>query len=196
MTSLTSSIIPSSKDASKEHETLLSTARSDASQIFQSAINAALPQNAIENSMKFLPETNELHIQNKIFNMKNYDSIRIIGFGKASSEMASAVRKIVLPLKTKNISIEKRTARYHCTIVYLEKPAQSNPIICQGSWEGIIADVSFGTGGFGYDPLFIVKDFGLRASELRPAEKNKISHRGQAMAKLMDALSSRRMCPE
>ena len=103
MTSLTSSIIPSSKDASKEHETLLSTARSDAYQIFQSAINAALPQNAIENSMKFLPETNELHIQNKIFNMKNYDSIRIIGFGKASSEMASAVRKIVLPLKTKDI---------------------------------------------------------------------------------------------
>ena len=96
----------------------------------------------------------------------------------------------------KNITIEKRTARYHCTIVYLEKPVQSNPIICQGSWEGIIADAGFGSGGFGYDPLFIVKDFGLRASELRPAEKNKISHRGQAMAKLMDALSARGVRPE
>ena len=96
----------------------------------------------------------------------------------------------------KNIPIEKRTARYHCTIVYLEKPVQSNPIICQGSWEGIIADAGFGSGGFGYDPLFIVKDFGLRASELRPAEKNKISHRGQAMAKLMDALSARGVRPE
>lgn len=91
----------------------------------------------------------------------------------------------------KNTPIEKRTARYHCTIVYLEHANQSNPLICQASWEGIIADACLGTDGFGYDPLFIVKGSGCRASELQPAEKNRISHRGQAMTKLMFALSAR-----
>ena len=91
----------------------------------------------------------------------------------------------------KNTPFEKRTARYHCTIVYLEHANQSNPVICQASWEGIIADACLGTDGFGYDPLFIVKGSGCRASELRPAEKNRISHRGQAMTKLMFALSAR-----
>jgi glycerate 2-kinase len=82
---------------------LLTNTRADALKIFKAAINAALPKNAIENSVRLIAETNELHIQDKVFNMKNYDSIRIIGFGKASSEMVSAVRKIVLPLKTKDI---------------------------------------------------------------------------------------------
>ena len=83
---------------------LLANTRADALKIFKAAINAALPKNAIENSMRLIVETNELHIQDRVFNMKNYDSIRIIGFGKASSEMVSAVRKIVLPLKTKDIN--------------------------------------------------------------------------------------------
>ena len=98
--------------------------------------------------------------------------------------------------RLKNIPIEKRTARYHCTIVYLEHPAHSNPTICQASWEGLIAEACFGTGGFGYDPLFIAKESGLRASEFPPGEKNKISHRGQAMAKLLCALKTRIMRSE
>ena len=91
----------------------------------------------------------------------------------------------------KNTPIEKRTARYHCTIVYLEHANQSNPLIYQASWEGLIADACLGADGFGYDPLFIAKESGLRASEFTPAEKNKISHRGQAMAKLLCALTTR-----
>ena len=78
-------------------------ARSDALDIFQSAVRAALPKTAIEKSMKYVAETDALHVQNKVFDMKDYDSIRIIGFGKAAAEMVSTVRNIVLPLKTKDI---------------------------------------------------------------------------------------------
>ena len=80
-----------------------SMARSDALDIFQSAVQAALPKTAIEKAMKYVPETDALHVQNKVFDMKDYDSIRIIGFGKAAAEMVSTVRNIVLPLKTKDI---------------------------------------------------------------------------------------------
>ena len=80
-----------------------SIARSDALDIFQSAVQAALPKTAIEKAMKYVPETDALHVQNKVFDMKDYDSIRIIGFGKAAAEMVSTVRNIVLPLKTKDI---------------------------------------------------------------------------------------------
>ena len=82
---------------------LSSMARSDALDIFQSAVQAALPKTAIEKAMKYVAETDALHVQNKVFDMKDYDSIRIIGFGKAAAEMVSTVRNIVLPLKTKDI---------------------------------------------------------------------------------------------
>ena len=83
-----------------------------------------------------------------------------------------------------------RTARYRCAMVYLRWPEDPAPIVAQAYWEGRIGREGRGTGGFGYDPLFVVDD-GLRtAAELPAADKNERSHRGQALRKLVAALAS------
>lgn len=85
----------------------------------------------------------------------------------------------------------RRSARYHCVLVYLRHAADPVPVICQGAWEGRIATAAQGSGGFGYDPLFWVPELGCTAAELDPATKNRISHRGRASRALLDALRTR-----
>jgi XTP/dITP diphosphohydrolase len=83
-----------------------------------------------------------------------------------------------------------RTARYRCAMVYLRWPEDPAPVVAQAHWEGRIGHAPRGSGGFGYDPLFLVDD-GLRtAAELAPADKNERSHRGQALRRLVVALAS------
>jgi len=79
---------------------------------------------------------------------------------------------------------EERTARYQCVLVYLRDPQDPTPLICQGTWEGLILRESRGANGFGYDPVFLVPTHGCTAAELDPVEKNRISHRGQALREL------------
>ena len=83
-----------------------------------------------------------------------------------------------------------RTARYRCAMVYLRWPEDPSPVIAQAAWEGCIGRVARGTGGFGYDPLFLVDDGARTAAELAPADKNQRSHRGQALRGLVAALAS------
>lgn len=83
----------------------------------------------------------------------------------------------------------QRSARYQCLIVYMRHALDPTPIICSGSWEGRILPAPRGNGGFGYDPIFFVPTHNCSASELDAAEKNRISHRGQALRKLLEALS-------
>lgn len=83
---------------------------------------------------------------------------------------------------------ESRRARFQCLLVYLRHAADPTPVICQGSWEGYILDAPRGEEGFGYDPLFYVPDYDCSAAELDRAVKNRISHRGQACARLAEAL--------
>ena len=87
---------------------------------------------------------------------------------------------------------EKRTARYQCVLVYMRHAEDPTPVICQGTWEGLILDSPRGNNGFGYDPLFYLPDKGLTAAELSAEEKNRISHRGQALQKLLNVLSTHR----
>jgi XTP/dITP diphosphohydrolase len=75
---------------------------------------------------------------------------------------------------------EERGARYQCVIVYLRLADDPMPVICQGTWEGVIARAYKGDGGFGYDPLFYLPERGCTAAELGADEKNRISHRGRA----------------
>ena len=86
-----------------------------------------------------------------------------------------------------------RTARYRCVLAYLAA-ANAQPILCAATWEGAIATAARGAGGFGYDPLFLVAgDREQRtAAELAPAEKNRISHRAQALAQLRAVLATGR----
>ena len=92
--------------------------------------------------------------------------------------------------RLEGVAMAERTARYHAVIIYMRHALDPTPLICQAQWEGRIALHPLGNGGFGYDPLFIVGDNGRRASELSATVKNRISHRGQAMKQLMDALGN------
>jgi XTP/dITP diphosphohydrolase len=84
----------------------------------------------------------------------------------------------------------ERTARFQCVLVYMRHAEDPSPIICQGSWEGRILQSLSGEGGFGYDPLFYVPERDCAAAELSKEAKSAISHRGKAMAKLLQALAS------
>lgn len=83
----------------------------------------------------------------------------------------------------------ERTARYQCIMVYLRHAADPTPIICQGSWEGLVLRQPRGDGGFGYDPLFWLPDLQCTAAELALDQKNRFSHRGRALKQLLDTLS-------
>jgi len=85
----------------------------------------------------------------------------------------------------------RRTARFFCALVYLRGPEDPIPLICQGIWEGLITQAPRGSQGFGYDPVFLVPAEGKTAAELPPALKNRLSHRGQALARLADLLPQR-----
>ncbi len=83
----------------------------------------------------------------------------------------------------------QRTARFQCVIVYMRFAQDPMPLICQGTWEGIITHELIGPNGFGYDPLFYVPTHKCTSAQLDPAEKNRISHRAQALQKLITALA-------
>jgi XTP/dITP diphosphohydrolase len=81
-----------------------------------------------------------------------------------------------------------RAARYQCALAYLRWDADPSPLLAQASWEGRVIDSPRGAGGFGYDPIFEIVERGLTAAELSAEEKNRLSHRGQALRLLFDQL--------
>ena len=83
----------------------------------------------------------------------------------------------------------ERGAAFVCAIVYLRHAQDPCPIVCEGVWRGRILDAPRGEGGFGYDPVFFVETLNRTAAELSRAEKNTVSHRGQALAQLLDRLA-------
>lgn len=93
--------------------------------------------------------------------------------------------------KLAHVPEAQRTARYQCVLVFMEHAADPTPIICQGSWEGVIQLEARGDNGFGYDPYFYLPDFGCTAAELSREQKNQVSHRGIALRALHDALMAR-----
>jgi len=81
-----------------------------------------------------------------------------------------------------------RAAHYRCVMVFVRQPDDPEPLIAEGVWRGEIARVARGSNGFGYDPLFYLKELGKTAAELDPDQKNRISHRGIALQKLLGLL--------
>ena len=82
----------------------------------------------------------------------------------------------------------ERSARFQCLLVYMEHELDPTPIICQGTWEGRITEAPEGENGFGYDPVFFVPTHDCTAAQLSAEEKNRLSHRGQALQLLLQAL--------
>ncbi|MDE2221107.1 MAG: RdgB/HAM1 family non-canonical purine NTP pyrophosphatase [Gammaproteobacteria bacterium] len=85
---------------------------------------------------------------------------------------------------------ERRTARYRCVLALVRGPADKQPILAQGSWEGRIGHQPAGSGGFGYDPYFIPTGLNCTAAELSAARKNALSHRGAALRDLIARLGN------
>jgi XTP/dITP diphosphohydrolase len=83
---------------------------------------------------------------------------------------------------------DDRRAQYICVIVFLKDSQDKAPLVAEGRWHGEIARVPRGANGFGYDPIFLIKEFDKTAAELDPDMKNRISHRGLALAKLLELL--------
>jgi XTP/dITP diphosphohydrolase len=86
----------------------------------------------------------------------------------------------------------QRSGRFYCALVYLRSDSDPTPIICTGTWHGSILQSPQGTGGFGYDPVFWVPSHGCSAAELDAEEKKRISHRGQAVYRLLSSLVRQR----
>ncbi|MHB8742478.1 MAG: RdgB/HAM1 family non-canonical purine NTP pyrophosphatase [Sulfuricaulis sp.] len=110
-------------------------------------------------------------------------SARYAGQG-ASDEQN--LRKLLADLA--GVAPTERSARFQCLMVYLRHAFDPTPVICQGTWEGRIALEPHGANGFGYDPVFFVPTHGCSAAELTSDTKNKLSHRGQALRKMIEAL--------
>jgi len=96
------------------------------------------------------------------------------------------LRKLLATLDGRRAA--ERTARYCCALVYMRWAHDPFPLISQASWEGRIAEAPRGRGGFGYDPIFELPERSITVAELPAAEKNQLSHRGQALRGLVALL--------
>lgn len=106
----------------------------------------------------------------------------------AGAHATDADNNALLVEKLAGLPEAERSARYQCVLVYMRHATDPTPVICQGSWEGRILTSPQGGGGFGYDPLFWVPGQDCTAAELAPELKNSLSHRGQALRKLVAQL--------
>ena len=107
-------------------------------------------------------------------------SARFAGEGAADEEN---LRKLLKEMRA--VPAARRGARYRCVIAYVRDAADQEPIIAEGAWEGSIAQVPRGAGGFGYDPIFVPAGSERTAAELAPSEKNAVSHRARALRALL-----------
>ena len=107
------------------------------------------------------------------------------GGGEASANVAKLLRLL------EDVTESQRQARFCCVVVALRRWDDSMPLIGYGEWLGIIAREPRGESGFGYDPVFYDPQLGATAAELPAEVKNRVSHRGQALAQIERALRGR-----
>lgn len=115
-------------------------------------------------------------------------SARYAGEG-ASDEENNA--KLLEALK--DVPPQERIARYWCVLALIRHAEDPTPILIHASWEGYILNKPQGTGGFGYDPLFLIPEMKKTAAQLTLEEKNRASHRGKASSRLLEMLLMRQI---
>lgn len=104
------------------------------------------------------------------------------GHGNAGENIA----KLLAALE--GVGETQRKAHFHCTIVLLDSAGDPAPLIAEGRWHGRILSAPRGDQGFGYDPVFFDPDLQRGAAELDASTKNRVSHRGQALAQLREMM--------
>ena len=110
-------------------------------------------------------------------------SARYAGEGASDEEN---LQKLVEDFKTSGS--DNTACRFICVVVYVAHEKDPLPQIFEGIWEGQLIANPQGVNGFGYDPIFWLPELGCTSAQLAPEEKNRISHRGQALAKLSSQL--------
>lgn len=107
-------------------------------------------------------------------------------FAGADASDQQNLEKLLVELQ--DVPDGERQAQFHCVLVYMRHADDPTPLVCHGSWQGTITRAPAGSGGFGYDPIFVVPEAGKTAAELSADEKRAVSHRGQALKLLLEAL--------
>ena len=107
--------------------------------------------------------------------------------GKGASDQDN-LKKLLEALR--EVKDQERSARFQCVMVYMRHATDPTPIICLGTWEGSILHDPRGNNGFGYDPVFFVPTHRCSAAELDSVTKNQLSHRGQALTRLLKAFET------
>jgi XTP/dITP diphosphohydrolase len=107
----------------------------------------------------------------------------------SGADADDAANNALLVDKLRNVPPAQRNARYRAVIVLMRHAADPSPLICEGSWEGMIQLEPAGEGGFGYDPYFFLPDQGCTSAQLSTSEKNRLSHRGAALEELKRKLN-------
>lgn len=107
-------------------------------------------------------------------------------FAGPDATAADNNRKLLEAMR--DVSSDERGAHFYCAMVLLRHAEDPAPLIATGLWRGEILSVPAGSGGFGYDPLFYLPEQGCSAAELAPGSKNRLSHRGQALASLVEQM--------
>ena len=107
-------------------------------------------------------------------------------YAGAHGDAQANIAKLLDALR--DVPDERRGAHFHCTIVLLRSADDPAPLIAEGRWHGRILHAPRGTNGFGYDPVFFDGTLGAGAAELDAETKNRVSHRGLALARLRELL--------
>jgi XTP/dITP diphosphohydrolase len=100
------------------------------------------------------------------------------------------LRKMLLELES--VPAAQRTARYRSVIVFVSGPDDPAPLVGEGVWEGSIAEVPRGSGGFGYDPIFVPRGHQQTAAQMPAELRNEVCHRGQASRAFLAQFGTRR----
>lgn len=103
-------------------------------------------------------------------------------YAGAHGDDVANIAKLLAALR--GVDEASRTAHFHCSIVLLASHDDPAPLLAQGCWHGRILDAPRGARGFGYDPVFFDPELGASAAELDATTKNRVSHRGHALASL------------
>ena len=104
--------------------------------------------------------------------------------GDAQANIGKLLREL------RDVPGARRTAHFYCVIVVLRSADDPMPLIAEGRWDGSILEAPRGNGGFGYDPVFYDPKLRTGAAELEASIKNRVSHRGKALARMRELLSN------
>jgi XTP/dITP diphosphohydrolase len=122
--------------------------------------------------------------------LKGAPGIYSARYAGATASDADNVQKLLAALQ--GVPDAERSARFQCVMVFMRHATDPTPLICQGSWEGRILEAPQGDNGFGYDPVFWLDDEACTSAQLSAEQKNRISHRAQALRQLMVAMKGRK----